>query len=149
MRPLYDTWRASKDRLEQSSPTSLRQFTERLVGRLSVETGILERLYDLDRGPPASCDRGANVARARATYKSILDRDPDESCAAWAAGVCGYANSLTADPNAAPAEFERSLALLDALVGRLRQTGDVNILVIALSCYNTTLEQRPPATATR
>lgn len=50
MRPLYDTWRASKDRLEQSSPASLRQFTQRLVRRLSVETGILERLYDLDRG---------------------------------------------------------------------------------------------------
>ncbi|HEX8010669.1 MAG TPA: Fic family protein [Casimicrobiaceae bacterium] len=50
MRPLYDTWRASKDRLEQSSPTNLHQFTQRLVRRLSVETGILERLYDLDRG---------------------------------------------------------------------------------------------------
>src|SRR5437899_12244449 len=50
MRPVYDTWRASKDRLEQSSPASLAQFTQRLIRRLSVETGILERLYDLDRG---------------------------------------------------------------------------------------------------
>lgn len=50
MRPLYDTWRAAKTRLEQSSPSNLKQFTERLVRRLSVETGILERLYDLDRG---------------------------------------------------------------------------------------------------
>jgi hypothetical protein len=50
MRPLYDTWLASKARLEKSSPASLRQFTQRLVRRLSVETGILERLYDLDRG---------------------------------------------------------------------------------------------------
>lgn len=49
-RDLYATWRASKERLEQSSPASLREFTERLVRRLSVETGILERLYDLDRG---------------------------------------------------------------------------------------------------
>lgn len=29
---------------------SLREFNERLVRRLSIETGILERLYDLDRG---------------------------------------------------------------------------------------------------
>lgn len=50
MRPLYETWRASKERLRQSSPESLNQFTQRLVRRLSVETGILERLYDLDRG---------------------------------------------------------------------------------------------------
>ncbi len=50
MRPLYDTWRASKLRLEESSPANLKEFTQRLVRRLSVETGILERLYDLDRG---------------------------------------------------------------------------------------------------
>src|SRR6266480_6242703 len=50
MRPLYDTWRLSKERLRQSSPASLTEFTHRLVRRLSIETGILERLYDLDRG---------------------------------------------------------------------------------------------------
>jgi len=50
MRPLYETWRASKERLRQSSPASLNEFTQRLVRRLSIETGILERLYDLDRG---------------------------------------------------------------------------------------------------
>ncbi len=50
MQPLYDAWRASKLRLEESSEDSLRRFTERLVRRLSVETGILERIYDLDRG---------------------------------------------------------------------------------------------------
>lgn len=50
MRPLYDTWKASKSRLESDSPANLKQFTERLVRRLSIETGILERLYDLDRG---------------------------------------------------------------------------------------------------
>jgi len=48
--PLYESWRASKARLQQSSPTSLKDFTQRLIRRLSVETGILERLYDLDRG---------------------------------------------------------------------------------------------------
>jgi len=50
MRPLYENWRASKKRLQQSSPTQLSEFNHRLVRRLSVETGILERLYDLDRG---------------------------------------------------------------------------------------------------
>jgi len=50
MRPLYETWRASKERLRQSSPASLKEFSRRLVRRLSIETGILERLYDLDRG---------------------------------------------------------------------------------------------------
>lgn len=50
MQPIYETWRTSKERLQQSSPTSLREFNRRLVRRLSIETGILERLYDLDRG---------------------------------------------------------------------------------------------------
>jgi Fic family protein len=50
MRPLYDTWAASKARLEKSSSANLREFNQRLIRRLSVETGILERLYDLDRG---------------------------------------------------------------------------------------------------
>jgi hypothetical protein len=47
---VYDTWRASKERLEQSSPASLKEFNQRLIRRLSIETGILEQLYDLDRG---------------------------------------------------------------------------------------------------
>ena len=50
MRPLYETWQLSKERLKESSEGSFREFTDRLVRRLSVETGILERLYDLDRG---------------------------------------------------------------------------------------------------
>src|SRR3989338_9611412 len=50
MRPMYESWLASKDRLEKSSPSSIKEFTQRLVRRLSIETGILERLYDLDRG---------------------------------------------------------------------------------------------------
>src|SRR6266487_2136968 len=50
MRPLYDSWHASRTRLQKSSEANLKEFTQRLVRRLSVETGILERLYDLDRG---------------------------------------------------------------------------------------------------
>lgn len=50
MKPLHESWKASRKRLEESSPESLKSFSQRLVRRLSVETGILERLYDLDRG---------------------------------------------------------------------------------------------------
>lgn len=50
MRSLYDSWRAFKNRLQESSKDSFHGFNQRLVRRLSVETGILERLYDLDRG---------------------------------------------------------------------------------------------------
>lgn len=50
IQPLYESWSSSKERLQQSSEANLRDFNERLVRRLSVETGILERLYDLDRG---------------------------------------------------------------------------------------------------
>lgn len=49
-RPLYDSWHAAKEQLRASSPDGLVRFTDQLVRRLSVETGILERLYDLDRG---------------------------------------------------------------------------------------------------
>jgi hypothetical protein len=47
---LYDSWRASKYRLQKAGDDALKAFTARLIRRLSVETGILERLYDLDRG---------------------------------------------------------------------------------------------------
>ena len=50
MRALYETWTLSKQRLKESGGSSLENFTLRLVRRLSVETGILERLYDLDLG---------------------------------------------------------------------------------------------------
>lgn len=50
MRPMYENWRAAKARIQQSSPQQLAEFNRRLVRRISVETGILERLYDVDRG---------------------------------------------------------------------------------------------------
>src|SRR5437016_3411378 len=48
--PLYESYRAAKERMKQASGEGLQRFTSQLVRRLSVETGILERLYDLDRG---------------------------------------------------------------------------------------------------
>lgn len=50
IRPLYDTWRAAKKRLKDANGEALRAFTDRLVRSQSIETGILERIYDLDRG---------------------------------------------------------------------------------------------------
>ncbi len=50
MRPLYETWHAARERLVKSSAENFRIFSQRLIRRLSIETGILERLYDLDRG---------------------------------------------------------------------------------------------------
>ncbi len=50
MRPLYESWRSAKEKLKESSAGSLSSFTGRLIRSLSIETGILERLYDLDRG---------------------------------------------------------------------------------------------------
>jgi Fic family protein len=50
MMPLYETWRTSKERLAVSSPEGLKEFNQQLIRRMSIETGILERLYDLDRG---------------------------------------------------------------------------------------------------
>jgi hypothetical protein len=48
--PLSESWKQFKARLKDSNPAGLRQFNERLVRSLSIETGILERIYDLDRG---------------------------------------------------------------------------------------------------
>lgn len=50
LQPLYAAWYVSQARLRESSAASLQAFNKRLIRRLSVETGILERLYDVDRG---------------------------------------------------------------------------------------------------
>ena len=50
IRPLYESWRSAKRKLQESSLSNLTAFTGRLVRSLSIETGILEQLYDLDRG---------------------------------------------------------------------------------------------------
>src|SRR5207247_1024358 len=44
------SWHEMKSRLSESSPSNLREFNERLARQWSIETGILERIYDLDRG---------------------------------------------------------------------------------------------------
>ena len=48
--PLYESWKIAKEHYQDARKESLERFAQRLVRRLSIETGILERLYDLDRG---------------------------------------------------------------------------------------------------
>lgn len=74
MRPLYDSWRAQKARLSVDSPAGLTAFTQRLVRRLSVETGILERIYDLDRGTTEALV--ANGFREELVSRSSTDIEP-------------------------------------------------------------------------
>lgn len=50
MIPLGQSWREFKARLKDSNKTGLQEFNERLIRSLSIETGILERIYELDRG---------------------------------------------------------------------------------------------------
>lgn len=50
IQPLYESWRSAKEQLTKSSSANLGDFTAKLIRRLSIETGILERIYDLDRG---------------------------------------------------------------------------------------------------
>ena len=50
LQPLIQAWYESQVRLEESSQSNVDDFKERLRRRWSVETGILERLYDVDRG---------------------------------------------------------------------------------------------------
>lgn len=44
------TWLEAKERLKQSSQNNFKEFDEKLARHWSIETGILERIYDVDRG---------------------------------------------------------------------------------------------------
>jgi Fic family protein len=46
--PLVTIWSEQSDKLRQS--TAYAEFTQRLQRRLAIETGVIENLYDLDRG---------------------------------------------------------------------------------------------------
>ena len=47
---LREAWRDARSRLQESGPVNLKEFNERLVRRLSIETGIIEHLYELELG---------------------------------------------------------------------------------------------------
>ena len=46
---LASAWRAVEKDLKEANPEGLRKFNERLIRSWSIETGIIERIYDLDQ----------------------------------------------------------------------------------------------------
>lgn len=47
---LKSAWLEVRDNLAESSEVNLRDFNERLARQWSIETGVLEHIYDIDRG---------------------------------------------------------------------------------------------------
>ena len=47
---LQREWLRIKQQVESSTPDAYKAFTDRLIRRWSIETGIIEGIYDLDRG---------------------------------------------------------------------------------------------------
>ncbi len=73
---LKEAWLEVKLRLAQSSAANLRNFVERLARQWSIETGILERIYDLDRGTTLVLIEHGFLASL--VERSSTDRDPEE-----------------------------------------------------------------------
>jgi hypothetical protein len=74
MDPVYQEWRRVSERLVESSPGVLERFGEQLVRSLSIETGILERLYVLDRGTTEALVAGGFVESL--VSRSSTDMEP-------------------------------------------------------------------------
>lgn len=64
---LQTAWKAVQDDLKQSGAKQLRDFREKLMRSWSIETGIIERLYDLDEGTTQTLVESGFVA-------SLVDR---------------------------------------------------------------------------
>lgn len=65
---LVQSWHEFRKQISQSNPESLNEFRIRLVRSLSIETGILERIYDLDRGT-------TEALIARGFYEDLVSRE--------------------------------------------------------------------------
>ena len=71
---LVRVWNDAKRSLEKENPDALREFYEKLRRSWSVETGILENLYMLDRNTTQTLiDRGF---RAELISRTSTDTDP-------------------------------------------------------------------------
>lgn len=90
-------------------------------------------------------ERTANVARARAIYQSILQREPRAPVLSWAGAACGYASCLIAESRTTLKEYEDAFSLLGMAIEQLRQAGDVNTLAVALGCYASALDAAAPS----
>jgi hypothetical protein len=73
---LKSAWIEVKGNLAESSAGNLKNFEERLARQWSIETGIIERIYDLDRGTTEVLVELGFVADL--VERSSTDRDPAE-----------------------------------------------------------------------
>ncbi len=73
LRALDDVWREQRERLEELD--ELKRFKQRLIRSWAIETGVIERVYSIDRGV-------TEVLLEEGIKHSLLaagtDRDPDE-----------------------------------------------------------------------
>lgn len=73
---LKSAWLEVKGKLAESSAGNLKNFEERLARQWSIETGIIERIYDLDRGTTEVLVELGFVADL--VERSSTNRDPAE-----------------------------------------------------------------------
>lgn len=73
---LKSAWLEVKGKLAESSASNLKNFEERLARQWSIETGIIERIYDLDRGTTEVLVKLGFVADL--VERSSTNRDPAE-----------------------------------------------------------------------
>src|SRR6266550_2290844 len=73
---LKSAWLEVKGKLAESSASNLRNFEERLARQWSIETGIIERIYELDRGTTEVLVELGFIADL--VERSSTDRDPAE-----------------------------------------------------------------------
>ncbi len=73
---LKSAWLEAKGKLAESSAVNLKNFEERLARQWSIETGILERIYDLDRGTTRVLVEMGFLADL--VERSSTNRDPNE-----------------------------------------------------------------------
>lgn len=73
---LREAWLSSRRQLVESSRMNLQKFEDRLARQWSIETGILERIYELDRGTTAVLIEMGFVADL--IERSSTNREPVE-----------------------------------------------------------------------
>ncbi|HEY6351122.1 MAG TPA: Fic family protein [Candidatus Angelobacter sp.] len=65
---LSQSWHDFRTQIDKTNPDNLVEFKTRLIRALSIETGILERIYELDRGT-------TEALIARGFYEELVSRD--------------------------------------------------------------------------
>lgn len=73
---LHQQWLSFRDERERSNPDAYRAFRERLDRRWAIETGIIEGLYNIDRGTTQTLVEKGFVADL--IDRAATDRDPQE-----------------------------------------------------------------------